>query len=79
MEEIPAPIIFTPLEDEKIIETEIFEVETNYKTKLVIKITKSKSKIIIEGKNKDELQSNIFYSENSINELKKFFNVRKFR
>ena len=72
MEQIPAPIISTPSEEEeKILDSKDFELESDKKNNFKIKISKNISKIIIEGKNKNLVEPIIYYSKQSIEELKK--------
>ena len=72
MEQIPAPIISTPSEEEeKILDSKDFELESDKKNNFKIKISKNISKIIIEGKNKNLVEPIIYYSKQSIEEIKK--------
>ena len=72
MEQIPAPIISTPSEEEeKILDSKDFELESDKKNNFKIKISKNISKIIIEGTNKNLLEPIIYYSKQSIEEIKK--------
>ena len=72
MEQIPAPIISTPSEEEeKILDSKDFELESDKKNNFKIKISKNISKMIIEGKNKNLVEPIIYYSKQSIEEIKK--------
>ena len=72
MEQIPAPLMSTPLEeDEKILDSKVFELESNKKNKIDIKISKNITKITIEGKYKDLIEPILYYSKQSIEEIKK--------
>ena len=72
MEQIPAPIISTPSEEEeKILDSKDFELESDKKNNFKIKISKNISEIIIEGKNKNLVEPIIYYSKQSIEEIKK--------
>ena len=72
MEQIPAPIISTPSEEEeKILDSKDFELESDKKNNFKIKISKNISKIIIEGTNKNLVEPIIYYSKQSIEEIKK--------
>ena len=72
MEQIPAPLIFTPLEEnEKILDSKIFELESNKKNKIDIKVCKNPTKITIEGKYKNLIEPILFYSKQSVEEIKK--------
>jgi len=72
MEQIPAPIISTPSEEEeKILDSKDFELESDKKNNFKMKISKNISKIIIEGKNKNLVEPIIYYSKQSIEEIKK--------
>ena len=71
MEQIPAPIISTPIEEEeKILESKIFELESDKINKIEIKISKGISKITLEGKYKNSIEPIIYYSKQSIEEIK---------
>ena len=70
MEQIPAPIIKTPMEKENILESKTFDIESNKKTIFEIKICKYISQITLEGKDKNSIESNIFFSQKSIEEIK---------
>ena len=72
MEQIPAPIISTPYEEEeKILDSKDFELESDKKNNFKMKISKNISKIIIEGKNKNLVEPIIYYSKQSIEQIKK--------
>ena len=71
MEQIPAPILSTPIEEEeKILESKTFELESDKKNKIEIKISKSISKITLEGKDKNSIEPVIYCSNQSIEEIK---------
>ena len=71
MEQIAAPTILTPSkEEEKIIESETFQSESNKKNIIEIKLIKNISKITIEGKYKNLSEPIIYYSRQSIDEIK---------
>ena len=66
MEQVPAPIIVTPMEKEKILETKTFNIESNKKNLFEIKLSKSINQIILEGKSENSVDSTIFSSKVSI-------------
>ena len=71
MEQIPTPTILTPSkEEEKIIESKTFQLESNKKNIIEIKLIKNISKITIEGKYKNLSEPIIYYSRQSIDEIK---------
>ena len=70
MEQVPAPIIVTPMENEKILETKTFNIESNKKNLFEIKISKSINQIILEGKSENSVDSDIFSSKVSIEQIK---------
>ena len=71
MEQVPAPTIQTPSkEEEKIIESKTFQLESNKKNIIEIKLIKNISKITIEGKYKNLSEPIIYYSRQSIDEIK---------
>ena len=70
MEEIPGQKMSTPLMEEKFIDTNIFEAESDKKNKIEIKVLKSNINIIFEAEQKNILESNIYYSKQSINDIK---------
>ena len=72
MESIPAPIISTPSkeDEEKILESKAFEFESNKKNIIEIKLIKNINKITLEGKYKNLNEPLIYYSRQSIDELK---------
>ena len=71
MDEILSPITPNPKEDnEKILESENLEIKSDKNNNFEIKISKSLTKIIIEGKHKNIIESIIYYSQKTIEEIK---------
>ena len=71
MDEILTPITPKPKKDnERILDTETLEIESNQNNKIEIKITKKITQIIIEGKHKNLIKPIIYYSKNTIDEIK---------
>ena len=71
MDEILSPITPNQKEDnQKILESETLEIESDKNNKIEIKISKSLTKIIIEGKHKNIIESIIYYSQKTIEEIK---------
>ena len=62
--------ISIPLSEEQIIDTNVFEIESDKKNKIEIKVLKSNINIILEGKQKNSLESTFYCSKQSINEIK---------
>ena len=71
MDEIISPITPIPKEDnEKILDSQTLEIESDKNNKIEIKIIKKKTKIIFEAKYKNSIESIIFYSKQTIEEIK---------
>ena len=71
MDEILTPITPKPKKDnERILDAETLEIESNQNNKIEIKITKKITQIIIEGKHKNLIKPIIYYSKNTIDEIK---------
>ena len=70
MEDIPAPILITPSENEKILSSNTFKIESDKKNAFEITISRTLTKIVLEGKSNIEIESLIYYSQKSIEELK---------
>ena len=71
MDEILSPITPNPKEDnEKILESETLEIESDKNNKIEIKISKSLTKIIIEGKHKNIIEPIVYFSQKTIEEIK---------
>ena len=71
MDEILSPITPNQKEDnQKILESETLEIESDKNNKIEIKISKSLTKIIIEGKHKNIIESIVYFSQKTIEEIK---------
>ena len=70
MIQISPTAISIPLSEEQIIDTNVFEIESDKKNKIEIKVLKSNINIILEGKQKNSLESTFYCSKQSINEIK---------
>ena len=70
MIQISPTTISIPLSEEQIIDTNVFEIESDKKNKIEIKVLKSNINIILEGKQKNSLESTFYCSKQSINEIK---------
>ena len=71
MDEILSPITPSAKEDnEKILDSQTIEIESDKKNKIEIKIMKKVTKIIFEAKNKTSIEPIIYYSKQTIEEIK---------
>ena len=71
MDEILSPITPSAKEDnEKILDSQTLEIESDKKNKIEIKIMKKVTKIIFEAKNKTSIEPIIYYSKQTIEEIK---------
>ena len=71
MDEILSPITPNQKEDnQKILESETLEIESDKNNKIEIKISKSLTKIIIEGKHKNIIEPIVYFSQKTIEEIK---------
>ena len=71
MDEILSPITLSAKEDnEKILDSQTLEIESDKKNKIEIKIMKKVTKIIFEAKNKTSIEPIIYYSKQTIEEIK---------
>ena len=71
MDEILSPITPSAKEDnEKILDSQTLEIESDKKNKIEIKIIKKVTKIIFEAKNKTSIEPIIYYSKQTIEEIK---------
>ena len=71
MDEILYPI--TPSskkENDKILDSKALEIESDKKNKIEIKIIKKITNITFEAKHKNSIESNIYYSKQTIEEIK---------
>ena len=71
MDEILSPI--TPSskeENDKILDSKALEIESDKKNKIEIKIIKKITNITFEAKHKNSIESNIYYSKETIEEIK---------
>ena len=58
------------MDDEKILDSQTLEIESDKKNKIEIKIMKKVTKIIFEAKNKTSIEPIIYYSKQTIEEIK---------
>ena len=71
MDEILSPITPSAKEDnEKILDSQTIEIESDKKNKIEMKIIKKVTKIIFEAKNKTSIEPIIYYSKQTIEEIK---------
>ena len=71
MDEILSPITPSAKEDnEKILDSQTLEIESDKKNKIEIKIMKKVTKIIFEAKNKTSIETISYYSKQTIEEIK---------
>ena len=71
MDEILPPTTPNPIDDnEKILDTETLEIESDKNNKIEIKISKKQTHFTIEAKNKHIIEPIIYYSKKTIEEIK---------
>ena len=70
MEVMPAQIFITPMEQETTLESKIFDIKSNKMNNFEIKISRNINHLIFEGKYKNTLESIIYLSKKTLEELK---------
>ena len=70
MEDIPAPLLITPSENEKILSSNTFKIESDKKNIFEITLSRTLTKIELDGKSESGMESLIYYSQMTIDDLK---------
>ena len=70
MEVMPAQIFIAPSEQESTLESKNFDIKSNKMNNFEIKISRNINHLTFEGKYKNTLESNIYFSKKTLEELK---------